>query len=197
MHIIDVEQSAAQMRKGLDMITEIVLAGGTVLFLNTRRQFEAATRRAATTSGSYFVTKKWLGGTLTNSMNLLGSTIKPDLIICMSMPILGSVVKEANQSLVPTIGIVDTDCDPTGLTLVIPGNDDSEESIKLYLYLMNKAIIEAKAQRVVDLNNRPADLRGGAFTKEWDCPSCGAHCFASRRECFKCGTERGTNEQYL
>lgn len=197
MHIIDVEQSAQQMRKGLDMITEIVLAGGTVLFLNTRRQFEQATRRAATASGSYFVTKKWLGGTLTNSMNLLSSTVKPDLIICMSMPILGSVVKEANQSLVPTIGIVDTDCDPTGLTLAIPGNDDSEESIKLYLYLMNKAVIDAKAQRVINRANAPADLRGGAFTKDWTCPSCGASCYASRKECFKCGTVRGAETQYL
>jgi small subunit ribosomal protein S2 len=55
-------------------------------------------------------------------------------------------VKEANKLGTPVIGIVDTNSSPDGIAIVIPGNDDSIASIKLYSYGIAKAITEGRAQ---------------------------------------------------
>jgi small subunit ribosomal protein S2 len=50
--------------------------------------------------------------------------------------------------LVPTVALVDTDCDPSLITYPVPGNDDSISSIKLFLDLVGKAISLGRASRV-------------------------------------------------
>jgi small subunit ribosomal protein S2 len=46
------------------------------------------------------------------------------------------------------VGIVDSDCDPSLVTYPIPGNDDTEEAMKLYLDLFTSAILDAKGKRL-------------------------------------------------
>lgn len=53
-------------------------------------------------------------------------------------------VKEAINLSIPLVGLVDTNCDPTGIDYVIPGNDDAIRSVKLIASAMADAIIEAK-----------------------------------------------------
>jgi len=45
---------------------------------------------------------------------------------------------------IPTIGVVDSDCNPNIITYPIPGNDDTLESIQLYLHLFKQAILLGK-----------------------------------------------------
>jgi small subunit ribosomal protein S2 len=45
---------------------------------------------------------------------------------------------------IPTVGIVDSDCNPNIITYPIPGNDDTLESIQLYLHLFKQAILLGK-----------------------------------------------------
>ncbi len=45
---------------------------------------------------------------------------------------------------IPTIAIVDSDCNPNIITYPIPGNDDTLESIQLYLHLFKQAILLGK-----------------------------------------------------
>ncbi len=57
-------------------------------------------------------------------------------------------VKEAKKLGIPTIAVVDTNCDPSDITHVIPGNDDAIRSIKLFAKLIADSCIEgAKAHQ--------------------------------------------------
>eukprot|EP00041_Stephanoeca_diplocostata_P014235 m.256315 g.256315 ORF g.256315 m.256315 type:complete len:276 (-) comp19630_c0_seq1:91-918(-) len=147
IHIIDLDETVFALQKALKVIRQTVAADGSILFVNTRSQFEVITRRAATACGEYFVTKKWIGGTLTNSGEVFGINRRPDVIIVLSVPVARAALREADQVCIPTIGIVDTDCDPDSLTIPIPGNDDSEEAIKLYLDYICSTIISVKEQK--------------------------------------------------
>ena len=53
-------------------------------------------------------------------------------------------VKEAIRLGIPTVGLCDTNCDPTGINYVIPGNDDAIRSVKLIASAIADAVIEAK-----------------------------------------------------
>lgn len=58
-------------------------------------------------------------------------------------------VKEANVLGIPVVAITDTNCDPTGIEYVVPGNDDALKSITLFLDYFSNAIVEggSKARR--------------------------------------------------
>lgn len=57
-----------------------------------------------------------------------------------------TAILEANRLGVPVISVVDTNCDPTGIDFVIPGNDDAIKSIRLFCSLIADACIEGGAK---------------------------------------------------
>jgi small subunit ribosomal protein S2 len=89
----------------------------------------------------------------------------PDLIFIIDQKREVVAVQEANKINIPVVGIIDTNCDPTGVDYVIPGNDDAIRSLRLITSRIADAIIEGKAQRQQNLsrseqgnagNNAPA-----------------------------------------
>ena len=66
IHIIDLDQTAQLFRRAFDFVSEAVARGGSVLFVGTKRQAAEVVIEEATRSGQFFVTGRWLGGTLTN-----------------------------------------------------------------------------------------------------------------------------------
>ncbi len=52
-------------------------------------------------------------------------------------------VKEAKNLNIPVIAITDTNCDPTPIDYVIPGNDDAIRAVKLVASIIADAVIEA------------------------------------------------------
>lgn len=68
----------------------------------------------------------------------------PSLVFVLSAEHDRIAVKEANRVNIPVVGIVDTNTDPEGITHVIPGNDDSVQSIELYANLMADAVLEGR-----------------------------------------------------
>lgn len=54
-------------------------------------------------------------------------------------------VAEARKLSIPTVAVVDTNCDPDEIDHVIPGNDDAIRAIKLITSKMAEAIIEGRA----------------------------------------------------
>jgi small subunit ribosomal protein S2 len=54
-------------------------------------------------------------------------------------------VKEANTLNIPVIALCDTNCDPSGISYVIPGNDDAIKSIRLFTAAIADAAIEGRA----------------------------------------------------
>lgn len=57
-----------------------------------------------------------------------------------------TAVLEANRLGIPIISVVDTNCDPTGIDFVVPGNDDAIKSIRLFCSLVAEACIEGQAK---------------------------------------------------
>ena len=57
------------------------------------------------------------------------------------------VVSCASKAAIPTVGIVDTDCNPNIITYPVPGNDDTIEATQLYLHLFKQAILMGKKKR--------------------------------------------------
>jgi len=53
-------------------------------------------------------------------------------------------VLEARKLGIPTVGIVDTNCDPDEIDYVIPGNDDAIRAVRLLTSKMADAVLEAK-----------------------------------------------------
>ena len=55
-----------------------------------------------------------------------------------------NAVLEARKLNIPTIGLIDTNCNPEDVDYVIPGNDDAIRAVKLIADVMANAVIEGK-----------------------------------------------------
>ncbi len=60
-------------------------------------------------------------------------------------------VSEARKLGVPTVAIVDTNCDPDEIDYVIPGNDDAIRAVRLFATKIANAVIEGKRLREAEL----------------------------------------------
>ena len=56
-------------------------------------------------------------------------------------------LKEAQKLGIPVVGVSDTNCDPTGIDFMIPGNDDSPRAVALYANVISTAVMEGLAFR--------------------------------------------------
>jgi small subunit ribosomal protein S2 len=66
IHIIDLSKSLTQLEAACDFLTTTVSKGGRVLFVGTKKQAQQAVKDTAKECGQFYVTERWLGGTLTN-----------------------------------------------------------------------------------------------------------------------------------
>jgi len=66
IHIVDLDQTAQLFRRAYEFIVKAVSNGGHVLFVGTKRQAADVVFEEATRSDQFYVTGRWLGGTLTN-----------------------------------------------------------------------------------------------------------------------------------
>lgn len=66
IHIIDLQQTIANLNAYYDIVRDIVAKGGNVLFVGTKRQAQETVAQEATRCGMPYVNQRWLGGTLTN-----------------------------------------------------------------------------------------------------------------------------------
>jgi small subunit ribosomal protein S2 len=66
----------------------------------------------------------------------------PDLIFVIDTNKEQLAVKEAKRLGIPVAAIVDTNCDPDGITFPVPANDDAGRAISLYCDLVARAAID-------------------------------------------------------
>src|SRR3984893_15521378 len=66
IHIIDLSKTLAGLQAACDFMQETVSKGGRVLFVGTKKQAQQAVKETAKECGQFYVTERWLGGTLTN-----------------------------------------------------------------------------------------------------------------------------------
>jgi small subunit ribosomal protein S2 len=72
---------------------------------------------------------------------------RPDVLFIIDQKRELIAVAEAVKSGISTVAIVDTNCDPEGISYVIPGNDDSIRSIRLITSRIADSIIEGQQAR--------------------------------------------------
>jgi len=66
IHIIDLKKTHDLLRAAQEKAREVTLAGDRVLFVCTKRQLRGIVEQEAQRCGAFWVTERWLGGTLTN-----------------------------------------------------------------------------------------------------------------------------------
>lgn len=66
IHIIDLQKTVVKANKAAEFVKEIAANGGRIIFVGTKKQAIEPIQEAAQKCGQYYVTKRWLGGMLTN-----------------------------------------------------------------------------------------------------------------------------------
>ncbi|KAF5097072.1 hypothetical protein D0Z00_002537 [Geotrichum galactomycetum] len=172
IHIINLDQTVVHLRRAAKVAEKIAEEGGLILFVGTRPGQQRSLELAAKRAGGYYVHKRWVPGTLTNSREISNlwekcevdmgdrpterllsprlkrSLIKPDLVVLLNPVENRNAIYECIQSNVPTVGIVDTDSEPSLLTYPIPGNDDSIRGTDLIAGVLSKAAERGRKRRL-------------------------------------------------
>ena len=73
IHIIDLQQTVKMFRGAFDFVRDLVAAGGSVLFVGTKKQAQDIVREEAERCGMFYVNNRWLGGMLTNFQTIRAS----------------------------------------------------------------------------------------------------------------------------
>ena len=73
IHIIDLTQSVTLLDEAAAFLRDTVLAGKNILFVATKKQVAEMVKDAATSVGQFYITERWLGGTLTNAKTIRSS----------------------------------------------------------------------------------------------------------------------------
>ena len=73
IHIIDLQHTVRLFRRAYTFVVETVANGHSVLYVGTKKQAQDVIQEEARRCGQFFVTNRWLGGTLTNFRTVKGS----------------------------------------------------------------------------------------------------------------------------
>ena len=80
IHIINLDQTVAQLDRASDFLKEVAGRGRQVLFVGTRKQTKEIVKSAAESVGMPYVTERWLGGMLTNQHTIVSQIKKLKLL---------------------------------------------------------------------------------------------------------------------
>jgi small subunit ribosomal protein S2 len=187
IHIIDLQKTVVLVEEAYQKLLEVGKNGGKVLFVGTKKQARDVVKDEALRTGQYYVSQRWLGGTLTNFKTIRKSIRKlhdlnrmevdgtfdrltkkeviqkrkemerlekflggikdmkslPEAVFVVDPMQEKNAVLEAKKLGIPVFGIVDTNCDPDLVDVIIPGNDDAIRSVKLIVGKLADAFIIA------------------------------------------------------
>nr|YP_009946707.1 ribosomal protein S2 [Incarvillea sinensis]QOE76699.1 ribosomal protein S2 [Incarvillea sinensis] len=191
-HITNPFFSIRLLSEACNLVFDAASQGNQFLIVGTKKTTANFVARAAIKARCHFVTKKWLGGMLTNwsttqtrlqkfwdltreqktgRLNRLPKRnaavrkrqlsrlqrylggIKymkelPDVVIILDQHKDYTALRECITLGIPTISLIDTDCDPDLADLPIPANDDSLATIHLILKKLGFAICEGRSNYI-------------------------------------------------
>lgn len=180
IHIIDLDQTLVHLRRASKVVEAVGEKGGVILFVGTRTGQQRCLQKAAERAGAYYVHSRWVPGTLTNATQISGSwervevdmggnptdrvlspslkktILKPDLVVLLNPVENRNAIAECIASKVPTIGIIDTDSEPSLVTYPVPANDDSLRSVELITGVLSQAAQKGKNMRLQNFNKYKA-----------------------------------------
>ncbi|KAI9876139.1 MAG: 37S ribosomal protein, mitochondrial [Pleopsidium flavum] len=171
IHIISLDVTAAHLRRACKIVSGVTERGGLILFVGTRSGQERCVVNAARLAGGCHLFERWVPGSITNGQQILGqcrlkvvdefdrelqgfgeqlvdrAALKPDLVVCLNPLENYVLLHECGLNNIPTIGIIDTDANPTWVTYPIPANDDSMRCVQVIAGVLGRAGEEGQKRR--------------------------------------------------
>ena len=104
--IIDLTKTMRQIADACNFLQKIVIDGGEVLFVGTKRQIRDVVRELAADTNMYCVSERWLGGTLTNNVTIrksiakmaeIDATLNSDSVASMKKKEVASLTRHAEK----------------------------------------------------------------------------------------------------
>jgi len=87
----------------------------------------------------------------------------PDILFVIDTNKESIAIHEATKLNIPVIAVVDSNCDPEGVTHPVPGNDDAMRAINLYCDLISGAVIDGLQKEFIGTEaEAPDDVAGVA-----------------------------------
>ncbi len=192
IHIIDLQKTVGLIDEAYAKLLEIGKNGGKILFVGTKKQAQDVVKEESIRTGQFYVSQRWLGGTLTNFKTIRKSIRRlhdiarmekdgtftrlpkkeviglnkelaklekflggikdmktlPEAVFVVDPMKEKNAVLEARKLHIPVFGIVDTNCDPDLVDVIIPANDDAIRSVKLIVGKLGNAMIVAAGGEV-------------------------------------------------
>lgn len=189
--IIDLEATAKMLDAATAFLTELGKSGKTVLLVGTKPEIRDLVETAAKEMEAPFVTRRWIGGALTNwteikkrIARLKSLTEKftkgelekytkkerllfereleslkedfggfaslegaPGALLVIDPRQESIAVEEAAKMKIPTVALMNSDCDARAVTHGILANDAALESVKYFLSVLQNAYLHGKKQR--------------------------------------------------
>ncbi|XP_021926948.1 28S ribosomal protein S2, mitochondrial isoform X1 [Zootermopsis nevadensis] len=153
--IFDLDITAYHLRQALNFTAHIAARDGIILFIARSSQNTHLIECTALECQEFAHTRYWSGGIFTNSEMQFGAVTRlPDL--CIFLNTLNTIltqhiaVRDAAKMCIPSVGIVDTNCNPNLVTYPVPGNDDTPCAMELYCRLFKEAIRRGKEYRTLN-----------------------------------------------
>ena len=173
IHIISLDVTASHLRRACRVVSGVAERGGLILFVGTRPGQDRCVINAAELAGGCHLFDRWIPGSITNGQQILGdcalkvvdefdreiqeesvkeqlrneAALKPDLVVCMNPLENWVLLHECGLNNIPTIGIIDTDANPTWVTYPIPANDDSLRCVQVIAGILGRAGEEGRQKR--------------------------------------------------
>lgn len=209
VHIINLEKTREGLITAGEYLKNLSSNSGYVIFVGTKRQARQVVKdevdraKKEGARGMFYVTYRWVGGTLTNfpevsknfkklrDLNEFLSSQKtqeytkrevllferernklrdlyegiagldklPDALVIIGTQPETTAVREAISNNLPTVGIVDTNADPSIINYPIPANDDAVGSIKLITSYLVDAWIEGQSGQAPKIKDKKSNIK--------------------------------------
>jgi small subunit ribosomal protein S2 len=188
IYIIDLQKTVVLFDRIYSLIVDIVSKGEKILFVGTKKQAQDSVIEESKRCGMFYVSNRWLGGTLTNFRTIKNNIEKlktlenmktdgsveqlskkealemdreiekleynlggikemqklPGLVFIIDPRKERIAAAEAKKLNIPSVGLLDTNCDPDEVDYTIPGNDDAIKAIRLFNAKIADACIEGR-----------------------------------------------------
>ena len=172
IHIFSLDVTASHLRRACRIVSGVAERGGLILFAGTRPGQDRCVVKAAELAGGCHLFERWTPGSITNGHQILSRcktkvvdefdremdgyakelverpALKPDLVVCLNPLENWVLLHECGMNAIPTIGIIDTDANPTWVTYPIPANDDSLRCVQVIAGVLGRAGEEGRMSRL-------------------------------------------------